>query len=66
MEGNVLRVVLMGRCLHLLEKAFGPGNLITTINSGSFIDETWRPKLRKEGMFRPGSSPRKVGSISGA
>ena len=49
-EGNVLRVVIMGRSLRSYwKRAEGSGEKVATISRGAKIDEDWRPDLQKKG-----------------
>jgi ribosomal protein S6--L-glutamate ligase len=52
-EGNVLRVVLMGkRCYTYWKRPSSPADLITTISAGAVIDKSWRPDLQEKGMLQ--------------
>ncbi len=52
-EGNVLRVVIMGKRSYMYwKRSASPNRLITTIGSGSVIDESWRADLQKKGALR--------------
>lgn len=61
-EGNVLRVVLMGKKSYTYwKRPSTPGNLITTISSGSLIEETWRPELQERGAAQAGKISKEGG-----
>jgi len=50
-EGNVLRAVIIGEGFRTYwKKPSEPGQMITTINTGSVVDETWRPELQGKGL----------------
>jgi ribosomal protein S6--L-glutamate ligase len=49
-EGNVLRVVIMGRCLRSYwKRAEGLGEKVATISRGAKIDKNWRSDLQEKG-----------------
>lgn len=49
-EGNVLRVVIMGRSLRSYwKRAEGSGEKVAAISRGAKIDENWRPDLQERG-----------------
>ena len=49
-EGNVLRVVIIGRrTITYWKRAQKPGQMITTISRGAVIDHEWRSDLREKG-----------------
>jgi ribosomal protein S6--L-glutamate ligase len=49
-EGNVLRVVIMGRSLRSYwKRAEGAGEKVAAISRGAKIDENWRPDLQERG-----------------
>jgi ribosomal protein S6--L-glutamate ligase len=49
-EGNVLRVIIMGRCLRSYwKRAEGSGEKVASISRGAKIDEKWRPDLQEKG-----------------
>jgi len=52
-EGNVLRVVIMGRSLRSYwKRAEGPGEKVAAISRGAKIDENWRPDLQEKGKMQ--------------
>lgn len=49
-EGNVLRVVIIGRTiLSYWKRAENPEQMVTTISRGAKIDRGWRPDLQEKG-----------------
>jgi ribosomal protein S6--L-glutamate ligase len=49
-EGNVLRVVIMGKSLRSYwKRAEGSGTKVAAISRGAKIDENWRPDLQEKG-----------------
>jgi ribosomal protein S6--L-glutamate ligase len=49
-EGNVLRVVIIGkRIISYWKRPSEPGGLITTISRGAKVDHHWRPDLKEKG-----------------
>ncbi|UCF56938.1 MAG: hypothetical protein JSW15_00130 [Deltaproteobacteria bacterium] len=52
-EGNVLRVVIIGRSTHTYwKRAESPGQVVTTISRGARIDREWRPDLQEKGKVQ--------------
>jgi ribosomal protein S6--L-glutamate ligase len=49
-EGNVLRVVIIGKNLRSYwKRAKGSGDRVAVISRGAKIDENWRPDLQEKG-----------------
>lgn len=49
-EGNVLRVVIIGKkTITYWKRAQRPGQTITTISRGAEVDQHWRPDLQEKG-----------------
>jgi ribosomal protein S6--L-glutamate ligase len=60
--GNVLRAVIMGkRSYTYWKRPSSPEKLITTISSGSVIDESWRPDLQEKGALQAEKISRDAG-----
>jgi ribosomal protein S6--L-glutamate ligase len=61
-EGNVLRAVILEEGIRTYwKRPSETGQMITTISSGSEIDEAWRPELQKKGAMQARQVSRESG-----